>query len=192
MSVKFAMTSFRGLLLACATMLTLTACSKAPDGRMGSMSFAPEHARPAGLDNERKQYAIRTALEMDARGQRVWCVPFARNASGVEIRGNARTWWRSAQGVYPQRNTPAEGAVMVFQGTRKMPMGHVAVVSKVVSERIIQIDHANWKRNKVSLGMEVMDVSENNDWSAVRVKSNAQSYGSTYPIYGFILPLAQG
>src|SRR3546814_3909645 len=39
---------------------------------------------------------------------------------------------------------PRKGAVMAFAGTRGMPMGHVAVVKKVVSDREILIDHANW------------------------------------------------
>lgn len=81
------------------------------------------------------------------------------------------------------------GAVMAFSATGKNPMGHVAVVSEVVSERQIKVDHANWKRNKVSLKMDVIDVSEKNDWSAVRLKSQPTAFGSTYPITGFIYPL---
>ncbi len=57
-----------------------------------------------------------------------------------------------AKGVYDRGAEPEVGAVMVFSGTRKLPMGHVAVVSKIVSDREILIDHANWKRNQVSLG----------------------------------------
>ena len=67
-------------------------------------------------------------------------------------------------------------------------MGHVAVVSEVVSEREIRVDHANWDRNKVSLKMDVIDVSDNNDWSAVRLKSQPSAFGSVYPIKGFIYP----
>ncbi|MBY6089169.1 CHAP domain-containing protein [Pseudooceanicola sp. 502str34] len=140
------------------------------------------------LDPERQELAVATAEALRARGGRVWCVPFARNASGVEIRGDARTWWRQAEGKFDTSHTPQIGAVMAFKATRGMPLGHVAVVSNVVSERKILIDHANWHRNQVSLAMGVIDVSENNDWSKVRVESAPDSYGSVYPISGFINP----
>ena len=77
---------------------------------------------------------------------------------------------------------------MAFAGTRGMPMGHVAVVSEVVSDREIKIDHANWHRNRISLGMSVIDVSDKNDWSRVKVETNPGAYGSVYPVNGFILP----
>ena len=126
--------------------------------------------------------------QLQSKGSRVWCVPFARNVSGVQIRGNANTWWGKATGIYDKGKQPLVGAVMAFRKTSKLPMGHVAVVSEVVSEREIRVDHANWKRNKVSLKMDVIDVSENNDWSAVRLKSQPTAFGSVYPITGFIYP----
>ncbi|MCB6179654.1 CHAP domain-containing protein [Rhodobacter sp. Har01] len=132
--------------------------------------------------------AVVEAQTKRARGERVWCVPFARTASGIAIRGNAETWWASAKGLFARGNDPAIGSVMVFSGTSKLPMGHVAVVSSVVSEREIHIDHANWKRNQVSLGMSVIDVSQAGDWSAVKVESNPGAYGRVYPISGFIYP----
>lgn len=132
--------------------------------------------------------AIHEAQAKRALGHRVWCVPFARTASGVQIRGNANTWWPQAAGVYDRSKAPHVGAVMAFAATRGMPMGHVAVVSGIVSDREITIDHANWERNKVSLGMSVIDISDKNDWSRVRVESNPGQYGKVYPINGFILP----
>ena len=72
------------------------------------------------------------------------CVPFARAESGVEIRGNAKTWWAQAAGTYQRGEEPRQGAVMAFAGTGGMPLGHVAVVKKIVSDREILIDHANW------------------------------------------------
>lgn len=77
---------------------------------------------------------------------------------------------------------------MAFSGTSSLPMGHIAVVSDVVSPREIRVDHANWKRNQVSLKMAVIDVSDSNDWSAVRVESQPGAFGSTYPVNGFIYP----
>ena len=116
------------------------------------------------------------------------CAPFARMESGIQLFGNARDWWGQAAGRYERGNVPQVGAVMAFASTRKMPMGHVAVVSGVVSPREILIDHANWKRNQVSLGMSVMDISEAGDWSSVKVAYDPGQYGRAYPISGFIYP----
>ena len=98
-------------------------------------------------------------------------------------RGGGRPRASSTRGPEPQ-----PGAVMAFSATRANPLGHVAVVSKVEDSRRIEVNHANWRRNKVSLGMAVIDVSEKNDWSAVRLESNPGSFGRVYPIQGFILP----
>lgn len=73
-----------------------------------------------------------------------------------------------------------------------MRLGHVAVVSDIVSAREVVINHANWHRNRVSLEMSVKDVSENNDWTQVRVESNPGQYGKTYPVNGFIYPDVDG
>jgi surface antigen len=102
------------------------------------------------------------------------CVPFARAESGVEIRGNAKTWWSQAAGTYDRGNEPRKGAVMAFAGTRGMPLGHVAVVKKIVSDREILIDHANWspiggRRGQIERNVRVIDVSSAGDWSMVRV-----------------------
>lgn len=102
------------------------------------------------------------------------CVPFARAESGVDFRGNAKTWWAQAANDYARGDEPREGAVMAFAGTRGMPMGHVAVVKKVVSDREIRIDHANWspingRRGQIERNVRVVDVSDAGDWSMVRV-----------------------
>src|SRR3546814_8648579 len=65
------------------------------------------------------------------------CVPFARAETGIEIYGNAKTWWAQAAGDYDRGQEPREGAVMAFAGTRGMPLGHVAVVEKIVGHREI-------------------------------------------------------
>ncbi|MDO9369952.1 MAG: CHAP domain-containing protein [Sphingopyxis sp.] len=102
------------------------------------------------------------------------CVPFARAESGVEIRGNAKTWWSQAAGTYARGEEPRKGAVMAFAGTGGMPLGHVAVVKKIVSDREILIDHANWspingRRGQIERNVRVVDVSNAGDWSMVRV-----------------------
>ncbi|WP_353473864.1 CHAP domain-containing protein [Salipiger sp. H15] len=141
-----------------------------------------------GLDEGRQELALREAEALQSRGQRVWCVPFARNLSGIDIRGNAETWWGQAKDLYARGKEPEIGSVMAFSKTRAMPMGHVAVVSDVVSPREVLVDHANWRRNEISLKMAVVDVSASNDWSEVRVESNPGTFGSTYPVNGFIYP----
>jgi hypothetical protein len=126
------------------------------------------------------------------RGSRhLQCVPFAREASGIEIYGNANRWWDLAEGKYRKARTPAVGSVMVMNGYRTNRRGHVAVVRKVVDSRTIIIDHSNWLNDgKIYLSAPVRDVSENNDWSRVNVwYTPGQTWGSrTYTAKGFIRP----
>lgn len=117
---------------------------------------------------------------------RLWCVPFARAVTGVDIRGNAKTWWAQAKNRYARGQEPQVGAVMAFAASRSMPMGHVAVVSKVVSEREILIDQANWERNRITQDTLVVDVSENGDWSRVKVANSGGTLGRVNPVNGFI------
>ncbi len=120
------------------------------------------------------------------------CVPFARIATGIELKGNAANWWDAANGVYARGQQPEGGSVLNFRANGHMRLGHVAVVTRVVDSRQIEIDHANWagpgsNKGGVSRGVSVIDVSTNNDWSAVRVAlSHSGDYGSVYPTYGFI------
>jgi surface antigen len=119
-------------------------------------------------------------------------VPFARRESGVEIYGNANTWWRQALGRYETAATPSEGAVLVLRGYATANRGHVAVVKEVVSPRLIIVDHANWLNGgEVTRDVPVMDVSAAGDWSEVRVWNVPGRYwgGRTYEVQGFILNL---
>ena len=168
------------LSILCAALFFGAACT-APSQDLPTLSSVE-------LDPDRQQLALMEVQQLQSKGRRVWCVPFARNVSGVQLRGNANTWWGKASGLYGKGKEPLVGAVMAFQKTGKLPMGHVAVVSEVVSEREIRVDHANWQRNKVSLKMDVIDVSDANDWSAVRLKSQPTAFGGVYPITGFIYP----
>lgn len=106
--------------------------------------------------------------------QALQCVPFARDLSGIEIRGNAHTWWAQATGKYAKGNTPKVGAVLSFKSTRSMPLGHVAVVSKIINDREILISHSNWspingRRGQIERNVKVVDVSANGDWTNVKV-----------------------
>lgn len=124
-----------------------------------------------------------------AEGSFWQCVTFARMFSGIQLFGNAATWWNQAVGKYSRGETPKAGAVMVFKAIGSMRAGHVATVSQVVSDRIIKVTHANWSTpGKVESDVEVMDVSAGNDWSKVRVWfKNLHDLGnSSYPVYGFI------
>lgn len=125
--------------------------------------------------------------------QALQCVPFARESSGVEIFGNARTWWYQAAGRYSRGAAPEVGAVMTFKPTRRMPIGHVATVSQIVSDREVLISHANWsringRRGQIERNVRAIDVSPNNDWSQVKVwyAPMGDLGTSTYPLYGFI------
>ncbi|HET8613096.1 MAG TPA: CHAP domain-containing protein [Sphingomonas sp.] len=129
------------------------------------------------------------------------CVPFARAMSGIQIHGDAWTWWDQAQGKYQEGSTPKVGAVLVFRPHGAMSRGHVAVVSRIVSPRIIMVTHANWSRiggvrGQIERDVTIVDVSADNDWSDVRVWWDAsQGLGTTtYPVYGFIYetPAAPG
>lgn len=121
------------------------------------------------------------------------CVPFARLISGIQIFGDARTWWTQATGKYDKGDAPKAGAVLCFKPVGKMQLGHVAVVSQVLTERVIQITHANWSRiggtrGQIEKDVTVIDVSPTGDWSEVKVWYDpARDLGSTtYPTYGFI------
>lgn len=98
------------------------------------------------------------------------CAPFARQVSGIELHGNANTWWGQAEGRYDRGHEPRVGAVLAFAASRSMPVGHVAMVSKVVSGREVLLTHANWSyRGGVERNVRAIDVSPNNDWTDVRV-----------------------
>jgi surface antigen len=119
------------------------------------------------------------------------CVPFARQVSGIEIYGNARTWWDQAEGRYARGNTPEVGSVMSFAAIRSMPYGHVAMVSKIVSDREVLLTHANWSyRGGIERNVRAVDVSDAGDWSKVRVwyAPIGALGGTSYPVNGFIYP----
>lgn len=98
------------------------------------------------------------------------CAPFAREVSGIQLFGNANTWWNQAAGQYDRGHEPRVGAVLSFASSRAMPVGHVAMVSKVVNDREVLLTHANWSyRGGVERNVRAVDVSPNNDWTDVRV-----------------------
>ena len=166
----------------CASLLLVAACG-AP---VPEVSRAP--APTFAVNQSLLSYAVETATAMRKAGKRVWCVPFARNASGIEIRGDAWTWWPAAaeRPDLTRSKTPTVGAIMVFSKGSRLGRGHIAVVSGVDGPRALRLHHANWKKNQVSLDMKVIDISDANDWSRVRVESVPGAFGSPYPVSGFI------
>jgi surface antigen len=129
-----------------------------------------------------------------AQAEPYWqCVTFARAISGIQLFGDAWTWWQQATGRFAKGEAPKTGAVLVFKPEGRMRHGHVAVVSQVLTDRIIEISHANWSpiaggRGKVEEDVTAVDVSPRGDWTEVKVWYDpSHSMGSkVYATYGFI------
>jgi surface antigen len=133
----------------------------------------------------------RAARRINAYYTGISCVPYARQVSGIAITGNAWQWWHNAAGQYARGDRPEVGGVLNFRSNPRMPLGHVAVVTGIVNPRQIIIEQANWgstgMRGRISRNVAVVDVSEANNWSAVRVELGRKGeFGSVYPTYGFI------
>ena len=127
------------------------------------------------------------------------CVPYARQVSGIQIYGDALTWWDKAEGRYARGSRPKPGAVMSFRPHGNMELGHVAAVSRVIDSRTVLLRHANWsvingRRGQIEDNVRAVDVSDSNDWSEVRVwYAPIGALGTTaWPVNGFIYPEAPG
>jgi hypothetical protein len=117
------------------------------------------------------------------------CVPYARTVSGIDIRGDAWTWWGQAEGRFERGHSPRKGAVIAFESFGPMRLGHVAVVSRIISDREILIRHANWSSpGAIETDVPAIDVSADGDWSQVRVwhSPTGQMGARTNPVHGFI------
>jgi len=154
---------------------------------------APEHhVMLAELSLPRIMAAARAlpAPSVEKADKRLFCVEFARNLSGLNIFGDAKYWWERARNLYARAAHPLEEAVMVFSGSSRLKRGHLAVVSEIVSPREIRVEQANWlNKGEIDHDTPVLDVSEKNDWSKVRVWDvPSRQFGSrVYAISGFIL-----
>jgi surface antigen len=117
-------------------------------------------------------------------------VAYARAVTGIQLDGNAGTWWSHAAGRYERGQAPKIGAILAFKAYGRMRSGHVAVVSGIVGPREILLDHANWVRGRVTTAMLAVDTSPGNDWTSVRVVSaRGQASGARdNPTFGFIYP----
>ncbi len=120
----------------------------------------------------------------------VECVPFARALTGLPLSGDAADWWREADGRYPRSQQPEVGSVLVFRRSARLPSGHVAVVSRVLSARRIMVTQANWVHHRITEDQPVIDTSRTGDWSDVRVwwPPSGQMGVTDYQAFGFIRP----
>ncbi|MBE9604194.1 CHAP domain-containing protein [Acetobacteraceae bacterium H6797] len=123
----------------------------------------------------------------------VSCVPYARARSGILLQGDAWQWWGAAPAYsYSRGSSPRVGSVMVIGRTSRMRDGHVSVVTRIISDREIRVDHANWAsgsaKGRIARDQRVVDVSPRNDWSLVRVYyPPINDLGtSNYPVLGFV------
>lgn len=173
---------------------------------LAGAGFAPsaDAARSDGRNEVRSSSAQRTPVARNTQARQasrtrsgysggISCVPYARSVTGMEISGNGRDWWHNAAGRYARGQRPEVGSILSFPSSGGMRAGHVAVVSRVVNPRMIEIDHANWggpgiRRGQVMRGVKVMDVSDDNSWTRVRVQVGwtAENFGREYPTHGFI------
>lgn len=179
----------------------LTACAELGQSRAPQVAAAaPVAAEPApppavievaaATEQGTPLIELEQRVAAQPRNRRWSCVPYARNVSGLEIRGDAWTWWAAAAGRYERGDRPVPGAVLVLSKTRRLRRGHVAVVLEVVDDREIIVTHANWQGGRVSERMRVQDVSPDNDWSQTRfwwTPSNRWGI-RVYPASGFIYP----
>ncbi|HZT19948.1 MAG TPA: CHAP domain-containing protein [Dongiaceae bacterium] len=132
------------------------------------------------------------------QGDLIQCVPYARQVTGIDISGDAWTWWEAADGRYQRGHQPRFMAVLVLSRTQRLRLGHVAVVVDVQGPRLIRVTHANFGSDPVSRriiydSMPVTDVSPDNDWTLVQFWNyQAQAWGILYPAYGFVYPQREG
>lgn len=127
----------------------------------------------------------------DHPGGFLQCVPYARAVSGIDIYGDAWTWWDQAKGRYARGSDPRVGSVLALSKSRRLSLGHVAVVVAVRGPRDILVSHANWgsdgdTRGKIHKRQPARDVSPGNDWSEIRFMNTAGDFGGVYPAHGFI------
>lgn len=123
-----------------------------------------------------------------AQDYRYQCVPYARALSSISLWGDAWRWWSEASRRYQRGSLPQAGGILSFRPNVRMPLGHLAVVTRVVSSREIEVDHANWAvPGTINHGVQVLDVSFDNDWTEVRVELRERDhFGAAYATDGFI------
>lgn len=194
----------KGTAVLCIVMTTvvLAGCGTSTSDRIAAANAGQAQTAPTAMPGATPPAASSAPAETAAVGsprivkpaRRMQCVPYAREQSGIAIRGDAWTWWQKADGSYERSARPAVGAVIVFSRTKRNRYGHLAVVTEIVNDREIIARHANWlNRGQIHIDTPIRDVSEHNDWSTVRVWYTPGNVlgKSDYPVSGFILPPGQ-
>jgi hypothetical protein len=164
-----------------AVSVLVCSCATTPDHSI----YSPDGSGPATYSGGRIE---RPAKPLE-------CVPFARAESGVNLVGDAWTWWDLAAGRYERASEPKLGSVLLLTGYAGPHRGHVAVVRAIDSARQIRVDHANWLDDgRIYRDDPVIDVSPDNDWTEVRVWNlRDNTLGARiYPVRGFIGPGREG
>ena len=172
--------SFVRLAAAASFSLTLAACASGP---------ATDYSDRLAGDNPPRPATHGTHIENPDHPSQ--CVPYARARSGIDLYGDASTWWDAAAGRYERGPEPKLGAVIVMTGYAGARRAHLAVVEDMVSSREIRVDHANWLNDgAIYMDDPVVDVSPDNDWTEVRVwNPQTNAWGiRTYLVRGFIGP----
>src|SRR5690606_7209482 len=108
-----------------------------PTYKVGQKPTAPAKVHKASAQKP-------AAKTKTARNPGINCVQYVRSVSDIEVSGDGWMWWERAGERHERGAMPQPGAVMVFKRTKSMVHGHVAVVSELVDERTIRINHANW------------------------------------------------
>ena len=170
-----------------ATLLLITLAASPVAG--WSRPLAPD---PAAAISDRASSGYE-AGDSEAGLPYIQCVPYARRVSGIQLYGDAHTWWGQAAGHYARGMRPRVGAIMAFRPYGAMQLGHVAAISKVVDDRTVLLRHANWspidgRRGQPEDNVRAVDVSSAGDWSEVRVwYAPIGALGTTHwPVNGFI------
>jgi len=132
--------------------------------------------------------AIRRSAFLQSKASAFGAYPSRARQAWCPIRGNANMVGQSQRSLRARHKTRCR-RVMAFKrppaGTR---MGHVRLVSEVVSPREIKVDTPTLgSATRSRLAMTSKTCRPANDWSDVRLESQAGSFGSVYPINGFIL-----
>ncbi|MHB1220134.1 MAG: CHAP domain-containing protein [Alphaproteobacteria bacterium] len=192
------MTVFKNVFFAvCFVVASVFAVAAAAGPNPGGKKPVPAYKdaqKPSAPAKVHKASAQKSASKIQKAGRNpgINCVQYVRSVSDVELSGDGWMWWDRAEDRYERGKMPQPGAIMVFKRTRSMVYGHIAVVSKVVDERNIRVNHANWAprgglKGRVDTDVMVQDISDNNDWSTVRVwYDKADAFGRPYPVAGFV------
>jgi surface antigen len=170
---------FLRLATAVAFCLSVAACASAPDDFYSDNASSRAHRHHEHI------------VQAETPSTPLQCVVYARQRTGINIRGDAADWWERAAGKYARGKDPILGSILVLTGYAGPHRSHLAVVTAMVSDREIRIDHANWFDDGSILRNDpVIDVSPDNDWSEVRVYNPRTEAlgGRTYLVQGFIGP----